>query len=409
MRLAAIALIVSFFTALTVALSGCGGASAGPTRTVSLADFSDPAFDAVPIPNAAQATAALEAAGLIAPVPIDPVSLESRNLEAYFDIEARPGEPVVVDSLIGQVNGRPVYADEVLGPIADQLRAEYERMASQQFQPVMERLVMQRLQEVVLNELFLAEARASMSQQQQHGLLAFMRGIEQDLVGKSGGVQRHAEQEVMAEEGRTIEEYLQLQEERVLIETLMNERVRPNAVVSWHDVEREYSRRKGEFQPPATLLVGRIRLRTTDVETITAVQERLNAGESFTEVAADVGMANRGEWERFVLGPKGIEGLEIAEAYKPILKKLDVGGISPSIQRGAFTMWFSLLERSQSPQRLLYDPDVQQQLQQELYSRAIGKAQAEFINDVLQRGIFDELSLMHHRALAIASTRFPPR
>lgn len=409
MKPAYLASIVPTATALVVSLSGCGGHSLGQPRMMSLADFSDPALRSVPIPDAAAAAAALQAAGLTPPEPVDPVSIESDSLDAYFDIEARIGEPVVVDSLIGQVNGRPVYADEVLGPLADQLRAEYERMAWQQFQPVMERLVMQRLQEVVLNELFLAEARASMSKQQQHGLLAFMRTIEQDLVGKSGGVQSRAEQEVMAEEGRTIEEYLKLQEERVLIETLMNERVRPKAVVSWHDVEREYSSRIHEFRPAAEILVGRIRFRTTDVETITAVQQRLDAGESFTEVATDVGMANHGEWERFVLPKNGIEGLEIAEAYKPILEKLDVGGISPPFVRGNWTMWFSLLERSQAPQRSLYDPDVQQQLQQELYGRAIGQAQAEFINNVLQRGIYDELSLMHQRTLAIAATRFPPR
>ena len=282
MRQAFHALITTFAIALAAALPGCSGQSLGQPRMMSLADFSDPALVSVPIPDAQAAAAALEAAGLTPPEPVDPVSLESQSLEAYFDIEARPGQPVVVDSLIGQVNGRPVYADEVLGPLADQLRAEYERMAWQQFQPVMERLVMQRLQEVVLNELFLAEARASMTQQQQHGLLAFMRTIEQDLVGKSGGVQSRAEQEVMAEEGRTIEEYLRLQEERVLIETLMNERVRPNAVVSWHDVEREYEKRTGEFRPPAEILVGRIRLRTAAVETIMAVQQRLDAGESFS-------------------------------------------------------------------------------------------------------------------------------
>jgi len=402
------AIIVSI-VALALVLCGCGGPSTAAPRMVSLADFSDPTLRSVPIPDATAAAVALEAAGLTPPEPIDPVSLESRSLDAYFDIEARPGEPVVVDSLIGQVNGRPVYADEVLGPIADQLRAEYERMAWQEFQGVMEQLVMQRLQEVVLNELFLAEARASMTQQQQHGLLAFMRTIEQDLVGKSGGVQSRAQREVMAEEGRTIEEYLKLQEERVLIETLMNERVTPFAVVSWHDVQREYAKRRSEFQPAATILVGRIRLRTKDAETITAVQQRLDAGESFTEVAADVGMADRGVWERYVLPATGIEGLEIADAYKPVLKKLSVGGVSPPLERGIWTMWFSLLERSQSPQRSLFDSDVQQQLQQELYGRAIAQAQAKFINDVLQRGIYEEISMMHRRALAIAATRFPPR
>ncbi|MCH2135776.1 MAG: hypothetical protein MK101_04235 [Phycisphaerales bacterium] len=391
--------------------AGCSDSTAFQgARTISLGDFSDPSLRDMPIPDDDAARAALQAAGLTPPEVEPPVLPPGDNLEAFFDVDARPGEPVVVDSLIGQVNGRPIYADEVIGPITDQLRAEYERMAWQQFQPVMERLVMQRLQEVVLNELFLAEARASMSEQQQHGLLAFMRQLEQDLVGKSGGVQRQAEQDVLAEEGRTIEEYMQLQEERVLIETLMNERVRPKAVVSWRDVEREYEARHDEFNPAARIVVGRIRLRTEgNEETITAVGQRLAAGESFGDVAADVGMADRGVWETFTLPRDGIEGLEIADVYKPILEKLSSGETSPAFERGNYTMWLSMLDRTQGEARSLFDPDVQQQLQQELYGREMARAQGEFINDVLQRGIYEDLNIMHQRALAITATRFPPR
>ena len=395
------------------ASSGCGGEAApigGGGRHLALADFSDPMLRSEPLPDTAVVDEALQASGLARWVPPPPLSMDQRILNAFFDIDAKPGIPVVVDSLIGQVNGRPVFAEEVLGPITDQLRAEYERMSWQQFHPLMERLVMQRLQEVVLNELFLAEARSGLTDSQQHGLMAFVKKLEQDLVGQSGGVQRRAEQEVMAEEGRTIKEYLELQREKVLIQTLMNERVVQHATVSWQDVVRAYNARREEFQPAAHIVIGRIRLKTeTDLDEIVKVQEALAAHEPFRKVATEAGMADEGVWVDFKMPTAGIGGLEIAEVYKPVLEQLKPNEVSPPFERGTWTMWLTILDHTQAEQRDLYDPQVQRQLQQELYSRAISKAQNEFVTNVLHRGIYDELALMHKRTLSIAATRFPPR
>ena len=88
----------------------------------------------------------------------------------FFDVEIAPGESVIVDSLIGQVNGRPIYADEVLGPIVDQLNAEYASLPWREFQGVLIRLVRTQLQELILNELYLSEARAGLSADEQTGL-----------------------------------------------------------------------------------------------------------------------------------------------------------------------------------------------------------------------------------------------
>ncbi len=397
---------------VSLTLAGCDSTAlhtSGTTRVVALGDFSDPTMRGLPGPSASDVDTALIEAGLSPAQPPEVLTPGQSGENAFFDVRALPGEPVVIDSLIGQVNGRPIYADEVLGPVADQLRAEYERLSWQEFRPMLEQLVMQRLQEVVLNELFLAEARASLTQQQQQGLLAWMQQLEQDVVGRSGGVQSRAEQEVLAEEGRTLEEYLRLEEERVLIQQLMNDRVRHKAVVSWHDIERAYAARINEFQPPAQVVIGRIRLRTTDEAGVQQVQASLDAGEPFAEVATQAGMADGGVWQRFDLPQAGIAGLEINEAYKPLLEGLAQGEVSAPLQRGSFTMWFAMLERTQVAPRSLYDEDVQRQLQMELFNQAVSEAQAQFVQDVLQRGIYDELELMHNRTITIALTRFPAR
>ena len=396
---------------VALALAGCAGHEhqRGPVTTLRLADFSDPLMRSHQVPSAEDVRVALLEAGLTPPAPVDPVTAQRRDLDAFFDVETRVGEPVVVDSLIGQVNGRPIYAAEVLGPVNDQLQAEYDRMAWQEFRALMDRLILQRLQEVVLNELFLAEARASLTPQQQSGLGAFLKQIEEDVVGRSGGVQRQAEQDVLAQEGRTLEEYLKLEEERVLIQQLMNDRIRHKTVVSWHDIERAYAARIDEFQPPAHIVLGRIRIRTDDAAAIEAVEHALAAGDVFAEVAKQQGIADDGRWESFTMPAEGIAGLEIADSYKPVLEGLEPGEVSAPMQRGSFTMWLTVLEYEQPEHRSLYDDyDVQRQLQLELFNKAAADAQAEFIDDVLQRGIYDELELMHTRAIVIATTRFPP-
>jgi hypothetical protein len=190
----------------------------------------------------------------------------------------------------------------------------------------------------------------------------------------------------------------------------MNDRVRSHATVSWQDIVRAYNARREEFQPAAHIVIGRIRLRTeSHLDEIVKVQEALAAHQPFRKVAAEAGMADEGVWVDFKLPPDGIGALEIADIYKPVLEQLKPDEVSPPFERGSWTMWLTILDRTQAKQRDLYDPQVQRQLQHELHGRAISRAQNDFVNNVLQRGIYDELAIMHQRTLSIAATRFPPR
>ena len=257
-------------------------------QSVSMADFSNPdrKDDVRPDDEAVQST--LVEAGLRLPEPPGPSPVEDA-IDETFDFEVRPGETVVVDSLIGQVNGRPIFADEILTPIMDQLNAEFGRMPWDRFRMYVIQLVSQRLREVINNELFLAEARAGLSEQQETGFLAWMNNMRAVLVGQYGGVNADAERGILEQEGKTLDEYLKLQEEQQLIQVLFSERVRPNALVAWKDVERAWEARQGEFNKPSTVTLGRIRLRTEGNEAqIKLVQDELDAGEPFNVVAAQV-------------------------------------------------------------------------------------------------------------------------
>lgn len=393
-------------------LAGCAGGvpmlDAG--QSVSMADFSDQANRARVRADRKAVEDAMVEAGLRLPQPPEP-SLEEQEIDEAYDISIRTGETIVVDSLIGQVNGRPVFADEILTPIMDQLNADYARMPWDQFRPYVVQLVSRQLREVIYNELFLSEARAGLSEQQEGGFLAWMNDMRGELIGQRGGVSADANRQMLEEEGKTIDEYLKLEEERQLIQVLMNERVQPNVLVSWKDVERAWETRKAQYNQPSTVTLGRIRLKTEGNEdTIKLLQDELEAGEPFSVVAKQAGMSDEGVWETFKLGEdERIDEIEVADFYKEHLKGLGPGQTSKPFERGSRTIWVSVLEVNRGVTRSLYEPSIQRALYQDVYSRRLSTAQGEFIDGILQDGIYDDLAEMESKVVKIALSRFLAR
>ena len=407
------------FTFIAAILStGCGGSrlpqQEGVASRLAIADFADDSrLDDVPL-GPVEADEALIVSGFRLPEKADFFTGYDIESETFFDVRVAPGESVVVDSLVGQVNGRPLYADEVLGPVADQLNAEYLRLVEEstppkwdQFQRTLIKLVASQLQDLVLNELYLSEARASLSSQEKTGLMAFMENLREELVGERGGVFGEAEQQIMREEGLNWEEYLKMQEDQLLIRTLMQEKIQPNIVMSWKDVERLYNARKSQFQPDPTVTLGRIRVRTKGgEEKIQTIKDMFKAGDHFEVVAAWADVPDDGVWDQFKMGEGGVADIEVADFYKSHLEGLEPGGTSDAFERGSYTIWVSVIKIDQPEQRDLYDPAVQNMLQGEIMNRKMTSARQDFIEGLLKSGIYDNLNQMQMRVIAIALSRY---
>jgi len=388
---------------------GCSSVAGPAGRTLSLGDFSDEAQRSSARPTEQAAQEALAEAGLPVETP-DWGAAGGGDQSVFFDVEAVPGRQVVVDSLIGQVNGRPIYADEVLGPIMDRLQATWEDQPYQVFREQLTSLVIEQLEAVTINELLIAESRAAMSSEQESGLLAFMNQLKEDTIRKRGGVQREAERQLLEEEGKTIDEYLEAERQKLLIQEVLRTRVQPHTVVSWRDIERAYRSRIDEFKPAATVTLGRIRLATAGSEDRIALYQReLEAGEPFDVVARQAGMRDDGVWETFEMPEGGLADLPLAGFYTPHIEHLKPGETSSPFERGRWTIWVSVLAIDQPQHRSLDDSEVQRLLQQQISMTRAREAESRFIGQVLQRGIYDNLELMAQRSVAIAMSRFPQK
>ena len=318
--------------AATFAIAGCGG---GPTRpagrpigleafVLAPADAGEPgggsiaaagepdAPDAPEAPEAPDSAASgggdgdgprgpiLGAAGIDAPRLVgrepdaappspDPSAAagDSRSLRA--------GDAFVVDALVGQINGRPIFAGTFFEPIGDQLRALGRDAANRtEFATAALPVIRLSLRRRVDEALYLAEAEAALTPEEQQGLRFWLREIQDVTVARRGGSRAEADRRLRETENRSLEEEVEFRRNAGLQSKLIRDRILPRVIVSKYDIEREYQRRFDELNPPPSTLVQRLILRGEDEAAVAEVSERLDRGDSILEVAADLAADGRG-------------------------------------------------------------------------------------------------------------------
>lgn len=406
---AAIALVM--FTTL-IGAPGCateGGATKQPAaRPVDVEAFSRASGDA-PTTRGAPATAAADEVVASAPATA-PAAVQLPVAAADAPRPVQPGQEIVIESLIGQISGRPIFADAFLAPIDDQLRREGERLPRNEFLPRAQEIVNQRLREVVINELFLAEAEAALTQPQKMGLLAYLKDLQEKNIAERGGTLFGAQAKIASEQEMTMSEFEAAQKNSVLIGNLLYQRISPRVIVSWRDVEREYELRKAEFNPPALVTFQRLQLEdASQKEQIEQVTTRLGGGESFSDVVQSLGLSE------FVtvlgggplrMGPAGISDVEVNEAFKPALARLkgEAGETTEAIARQGRTVWLHVEKVEQPPGKTIYD--VQEELIATLKAQRENEERNKYIATLLQKGIYDELDAMSRRVLAVVDMRY---
>lgn len=329
---------------------------------------------------------------------VTPVIVE-RSLE--------PGQSWPVEGLVGQVNGRPVFADAFFEPISDQLLQVAAMRDRVEARRALVEIVRRSFKETVDSELIVAEAESKLSPEQQQGLFAWLRSMQEETIAERGGSRAAAEASLEAEGSQSLEEFMQQRRDIVLARRLLNERIEPRTIVAWRDVQQEYDRREVEFNPPPTMKVGRIRLNTqTEAEVITRVQQAAAAGKTFSQIAADMKLPDGGLWNTFDLPADGLKGLPFSDAYKERLEGLGVDAISAPFEQRGFTMWLAVLAIDSRAERSIFDKSVQLQLQSELKNRREIIERERYLTTLRSRWVTDEIGNMERRLLEIAIERY---
>lgn len=263
---------------------------------------------------------------------------------------------VVVDEMVGQINGRPVYAAEFLSSLDDLLAAEAIEKTPQQWLQIAGQLIQNQLLERIRDELLIAEFNAGLTFEQRVGLFAFVEQIQQGIIDRDLGSAARADERLQTQENTTLRGKAEAEFNREIVFEQLRREVTRKVQVSWRDIERYYEQNIEVFQPPAT---ARLRVLRVDPAARQRVEETLGDASTVAEVIANetTFRASDGGLITVQLGSGGLAAAEFfgpAELNEPATR-LAEGGLSEPIEFGG-NVWWMYLEAIEQPQTVsLYE------------------------------------------------------
>jgi len=329
---------------------------------------------------------------------------------AYF-ASAKPGKAVTVSGLVGQVNGRPIFVDEVFEPIADQLAIWGQEKSYRDFFRDAYGLIQQRLRTVVENKLLLAEAEIKLTPQQQEGLIKFLSGIREGTILRGGGTETGTNRQLENEQGLTLDEHLQQVRRQILIREQVRSKIERRVVVTWRDVERYYRTHPEEFDPPASIQLRIIAAKPENTEKKKLVAEALAEGQAFEFVAdqySDLSLPG-GLFPKMEL-PDGIENAKVTNwptVNKSIrsLKEGDIAGPF-EVKNPDFAVWVYVEKYEDGSPIPLFD--AQRGIEAKLRDIYFEDEAQKYFRQLRERGNYDDFDQMAQSLLAVALDRWAP-
>ncbi|MGD9688471.1 MAG: hypothetical protein AB7V47_01895 [Phycisphaerales bacterium] len=405
--------------------SATGGAGSGATR-VTTGDFRSasggeggnatesraPARPSVPlVVSAGPKPDDLKDVAVIAGDPVNVIKPEA---------QATAGS-VTIDALVGQINGKPIYADKFLSPLDARLRADRAQSRTREaFLRTARDVMYDRLQAILIDELLTAEARAQLTPEQRQGLFYFVNQVRDNLASRYGGSREVAEQTLREREGRGFEAQVQEEKKLTLQRMVLSRNVDPRVNVSWRDVLRAYEKEYLEKLGDSVALVRMIIIEASNAEAVQGVVDGLASGKPFVEVAnVGANILPKGEEGVFKWSFKGdfataklVEDAVLNEkvhTLDPERAPQVVGPFDYRFGGRRDTKVWMCLEGVQRPKPAPLE-DVQLKLYYDLAARRRVDEQTRFFQGLIERASFSPLVEMLERLVPIAVERYgvPP-
>lgn len=333
------------------------------------------------------------------------------------------GSAQVIDSKVGDINGRAIYASAFLEDMGARLRAqalEFGKQTAAQGMNVVEvrpeardaweklvrKIIQIKLENELETELLRAEAAASFTPEQKQGFVYFMQSVQRDLYSDNRGSRSIAGEKLSAEDGQTVDEYLKNRELRELVGFQLARKVYRRINVSWRDIQLEYDKRTELYSPPPKAMFRLIL--PADGVTPESIEARLKAGEPFATLAADPKvnsyLVDKGGAEERVFKTKQAE----ADLFGPpdvnaVARTLKPGEWAGPLKAGRGVAFVSLETLEISPSDLY---DLQLKIEDALRRHKGDLARQKYIDRLKERASFTSLEEMTDSLTAFAVRRY---
>lgn len=317
-------------------------------------------------------------------------------------------EPWTVDAMVGQVNGKPIYASAIFKGIGEE---QLQRIGQSQprlvFRSEAERLIYADLRSRVTNAMILAEAERGLSEREQLGLLGYLKQEREKILANFGaGVAARAEDELMKEKGHGIADELEARRQELLTQKYLREKLYPKVFVTRQEVERYYNDHYDEFNPSPTVTLRVLIVR--DEKTADQVDAALKADESFEKVTGQYGIfraPQAGLMEPQKLDSKLSESNLLSwPQLNEKIRNLAVGQHTDRTKIDPGYGWVALEKLEGGEKKSLQD--VYLQVEAGLRNRKFNALSRKYTEQLLENGNYTPIQQMSAALLDVAMTRY---
>lgn len=427
LRIGAAALI-----AAAILTGGCGGkqtadlSTAGGGEKLDAASFGIARTEESPSQAAALAVAARDAA-IAAEDPAPKPRLDAEVIgpmgasEGVSDAVARTTTPdvvpgvkagpvsgaVLVDAKVGDINGRPIFADSFLAPLSARLTQRAKELPRQQWRTFARTEISREVIGQVRDELLRAETLSQLKPEQKQGLFSYLDKVQKDLESENRGSREAASRRLFSEEGKTIDEFREKSEEAILIQEQIK-KIDSRVQVSWRDIQRGYDNLKDELSNSTEMRFRVLQVPASKPELIAQVIEDLKT-KSFEEVArspANIFKADVGGLEERVRA----KGNEKPDYFRnPLLNdaasKIRGGQVAGPLKLATTAAWVYLEPKTENVPSLY---ESQLQVEDTLRTVRRQREQDRYFRRLIERASLTNPDEMVEALALIAEDRYYP-
>lgn len=385
--------------------SARNGAPAAPKVEGVVAPAASPSVAVRPLPAVEQAPAAVKAAPAPTPAPGVPAPLAAISPDAK---PAPRNSSFTMDAMVGDVNGRPIYAGAIFKNIGEDVFVRLGQDKNRlEFREQVKELILADLNARITNALILAEAERGLSEQEQMGLLALLQTEREKILAQfGGGVQAIAEEKLRKERGYGLEDEIESRRQRMLTQKYLQEKLYPKINITRREIERYYTDHQAEFNPAPTVTVRLIIVR--EAGDADQVDKALKNSETFESVArqhSSFRAETGGLMEPFELkGPIGeFNSLSFKELNEKV-RLLKAGEFSDRTPIAAGFGWVKLEKVVGGDARTLADAQIE--IEARLRTLKFNQLSRKYIADLLKNGNYTPIDQMTQGLIDVAMTRY---
>jgi hypothetical protein len=340
---------------------------------------------------------------------VDPATqkVETQLVDEGSQRSLRVGQRWPVESLVGQINGRPIFAEEIFRQIEAAVQLAAQDPNPDNARKQVDAIVRNAFRQQVESELILAEAESRLSPEMKLGLLSWLRDLQETTIAQRGGTRSSAEEALRDEMQMSVEEFVNFRKNAELTRDILRRKVEPRVVVSWRDVERLYSTRRAAYSPDPVYRLGRIRLsKDSQAEKVEEVKRLLAEGKTFTEAADAAGMPEHGFWRNVNVREGRMQLQDLTEDLQKAIAPLAPGKVSDPVEQRTSVAWYSVIGTETPPSVSIYDQDLQLMLRGEINATQERVEQARYIQSLQKRWLGSSIAKMELRLVQIARERY---